>query len=118
MTYFVYKLINTTYQIDNPYFENQNNAVPDFVSVDMRILDNSSGIPLLNADGKRLAEYEIADKPRLKQPFRYLWPLPILLLLITGLLLIYSKRKETNQKNRDRTPPYLKSNSMSLKKTE
>ena len=97
MTYYVYKLINTTYQIDNPYFENQNKTVPSFVSVDMRIYDNCSGIPLLNADGKLLAEYEIANKPRLKQPFRCLWPVPILLLLIIGLLLIFSKRQESKQ---------------------
>ena len=98
MNYYVYKLINTTYQIDNPYFENITSSFPKFIDADIRVLDNADGIPLVNGEGKVLAKYQIADKPRLKEPFRYLWPLPILVLVIVGLVLAYGKQRETQSR--------------------
>ena len=98
MTYYVYKLINTTYQIDNPYFANVNKTVPEFIDADIRLLDNGGGVPLMNADGKVLANYQIADKPRLKELFRYLWPLPFLVLVVVGLVLAFRKHKEPQEK--------------------
>ena len=94
MTYYVYKLVNTTYQIDNPYFENVTPSLPKFIDADIRISDNADGIPLVNGEGKVLANYQIAGKPKLKEPFRYLWPLPTLVLVVVGLVLAYGKRKE------------------------
>ena len=98
-TFYVFKLINTTFQIDNPYFENQNTTVPKFIEADIRLVDNGSGIPLMNADGKVLTQYQITNKSKLKEPFRYLWPLPFLMLMIVGLILAYGKSREARTKD-------------------
>ena len=98
MTYYVYKLVNTTYQIDNPYFENVAPCLPKFIHADIKILDNSNGIPIVNAEGKVLGIYQIVDKPKLKEPFRYLWPMPILVLVIIGLVLAYGKQRESQSR--------------------
>ena len=95
MTYYVYKLVNTTYQIDNPYFENENKGLPRFVDADIQFLGGGQGVSVKNADGKVLANYKIDGKPRLKGYFRYLWPLPFIVLIIVGLMMAYSKPKES-----------------------
>ena len=89
--YYVYKLVNTTYQIDNPYFDNVTPSLPKFINADIR-LDSAEGTPLVNGEGKVLAKYQIANKPKLKEPFRYLWP--FIVLVIVGLFLVYGKRRE------------------------
>ena len=98
MTYYVYKLVNTTYQIDNPYFENETPCFPKFINADIRVLDNAEGIPLVNGEGKVLGVYQIDGTPKLKKPFRYLWPLPILVLIIVGLVLAYWKQRESQSR--------------------
>lgn len=99
MTYYVYKLVNTTYQIDNPYFENVTPCLPKFINADIRILDNADGIPLVNGEGKILSIYQIDGSSKLKVPFRYLWPLPLLLLVIVGLILAYGKQRESRSRD-------------------
>ena len=98
MTYYVYKLINTSYQIDNPYFANENKVLPWFVEADIHFLDDGTGVSVKNADGKLLANYQIVGKPRLKGYYRYLWPLPFIVLVIVGLVLAYAKPKESQQR--------------------
>ena len=97
-TCYVYKLINTNYQIDNPYFENIIPSIPRFLTANIEILDNTDGTPLINDKGKLLAKYQINGEPKLKTPFKYLWPLPAIILIITGLAIVYGKRKEPRQK--------------------
>ena len=99
MTYYIYKLVNTTYQIDNPYFENTTPCLPRFFNTDIRFLDNAEGIPLVNGEGKVLGIYQIVGTPKLKEPFRYLWPLPLLLLVIVGLILAYGKQREIQSRD-------------------
>ena len=94
MTYFVFSLVNTTYQIDNPYFENVVPSLPKFIDADVQILDNADGNPLFNSEGRLLAHYKIENKPKLKSPFRYLWPIPFLVLIVVGLVLAYGKPRE------------------------
>ncbi len=100
MTYYVYKLINTTYQIDNPYFENVHKTVPMYIEADIHILDNGNGIPVMNSDDKVLANYQIVDKPKLKKPFRYIWPMPFLVMIIVGLVLTYRTPRESQLKEK------------------
>ena len=94
MTYYVYKLINTTYQLDNPYFENIVTCLPKFITAEILISDDPEGQSLVNSEGKLVAKYQISSKPKLKVPFRYLWPLPFLLLIVAGLVLAYGKPRE------------------------
>ena len=96
--YYVYKLINTTYQIDNAYFSNENRCIPRFVDADILVLENGDGKPVVNDDGKVLAYYQIVGKPRLKEPLRFLWPLPGLVLVVIGLLMAFVQRKRTPSK--------------------
>ena len=103
MTYYVYRLINTTYQIENQYFENRLQTLPQFIEADIELVDNSDGTQLTNHDGKLLANYNITKKPRIKQPYRVLWPIPLLLLLFTGLLLAYKKKAIEQQKEEKKT---------------
>lgn len=87
MTFYVYRLVNTTYQIENKYFENRLQTIPRFVVADITIEENNEGEQLRNREGKVLANYSITKKPRLKQPFRTIWPCLIIVLLSLGLLL-------------------------------
>lgn len=103
MTYFVYKLVNTTYQIENAFFENVNPRIPHFIDADFRILDNGKGIPLVNGEGKVLAKYQIAEQPKIKKPFRYLWPLFSLFLLVLGVILVYGKRRDPQSRDGKRS---------------
>lgn len=103
LTYYVYRQINTTYQIENQYFQNRLQTLPPFIDADITFVDNGEGTQLTNCDGKILASYNITKKPRLTQPFRVLWPVPILIILVIGLVLAYKKteteqEKEENQK--------------------
>lgn len=97
MTYYVYRLINTTYQIENKYFENHLQTLPPFIEADIDLTDEG-GTKITNCDGKVLANYTITKKPRLKQPFRTIWPFPIILLLVIGLLVAYKKTATEPQK--------------------
>ena len=103
-TFYVFKLVNTTYQIDNPFFENVNHTVPKFIEADVRVLDNGSGIPVMNSEGKVLAKYQITDHPKLKEPFRFVWPIPYIVLIVVGLVLAYGKPKESQTKEGRKTP--------------
>ena len=98
LTYYVYKLVNTTYRLDNPYFENVVPSLPDFIKAEILITENADGRPLVNREGKLLARYQIAGTPKLKAPFRYLWPLPFLVLILVGLILAYGKPRESQSR--------------------
>ena len=99
MTYYVYKLINTTYQIDNPYFENVVPCLPKFIAADILISDNGDGQSLVNGEGKLLAKYKMVEQPNLKTPFKYLWPLPFIVLVVIGIVLAYGKPRELRSKD-------------------
>ena len=102
MTYYVYRLVNTTYTIENKYFDNHLSTLPPFIDANISLTDDD-GTKLTNCDGKVLANYTIAQKPRLKQPYRTIWPIPILLLLIIGLILTYRKTASEQKKEEKKT---------------
>ncbi len=96
MTYYVYRTVNTTYQIENRYFENRIQSLPWFIDADIAIAEKEGGIALTNNENKVLTYYKITDKPRLKEPFRSLWFVPIVVLIaIVALLALGRHRKET-----------------------
>lgn len=103
MTYFVYQLINTNYQIENHYFENRFQTLPRFIDAKVSFSNTDDGKALLNNEGKVLAFYQFADQPKLKEPYRYLWHLPFIVLLVMGLYMAFGKRREaTPGKNKSR----------------
>jgi len=97
MTYYIYHLINTTYQIENKYFENHLQTIPPYIEADIN-LTTEGGTTITNCEGKVLANYNIAKQPRLKQPYRTIWPIPIIILLVIGLLMTYKKTASEPQK--------------------
>lgn len=104
MTYFVYQLVNTSYQIENHYFENRFQTLPRFIDAKVLLSNTDNGTALLNKEGKVLAFYQFADKPKLKEPYRYVWHLPFIVLLVIGICMAYGKRRRTTpSKNKSRT---------------
>ena len=101
MTYYVYKQVNINYQIENPYFANQNKVLPRHIEAQFVLQENNDGVPIVNSAGKVIGQYQIEGKPQLKQPYRYLWPLPFVILLIVSLTLIFGGQKKapTTQRN-------------------
>ena len=94
MTYFVYKLVNTSYQIENHYFENRFQILPKFIHSKISFSNTDNGTALVNKEDKVLAYYQFTDQPKLKEPYRYIWHLPFVVLLIIGLCLAFGKRRE------------------------
>ena len=103
MTYYVYKLVSTTYQIENQYFINRIQSFPSIFDAKIRISEDEEGAALTNSDGKVIANYHIEGKPKLNEPYRYLWPLPLVLMLTIGLVLVVGKRKGAPEKARNRS---------------
>ena len=103
-TYLVYKLVNTNYQIENNYFENRFQTLPKIIEAKVLFSNTRSANELLNKEGKVLTYYQLADKPKLKEPYRYLWHLPFLVVLVIGICLAYEKRREKTsvEKNKSR----------------
>jgi hypothetical protein len=94
MTYFVYQLVNTSYQIENHYFENRFQILPKFIHSKISFSNTDNGTELVNKEDKVLAYYQFTDQPKLKEPYRYIWHLPFVVLLIIGLCLAFGKRRE------------------------
>ena len=104
MTYLVYKLVNTCYPIENHYFENRFQTLPRFIDAQILFNNTLTGNELLNREGKVLTYYQLAEKPKLKEPYKYLWHVPFIVLLVIGICLAYGKRRETTsgEKNKSR----------------
>ncbi|MBR2771628.1 MAG: hypothetical protein IKD78_06400, partial [Bacteroidales bacterium] len=73
MAYYVFKQLNTTYEIDNQYFENKSNILPTFINAAIGFQPNSGGELILNRDGKVLAYCQINSKPELKKLYYYVF---------------------------------------------
>lgn len=93
-SFYLYKALDVSYGLDNEYFRSDNHLLPSFINAIVVFMENSDGLPVMNAKGKVLGYYKIGDERKLKEPFRYLWPLPMLVLILVGLILIYGRTKE------------------------
>ena len=97
-SYYIYRLLNTTYPIENKYFQNRLQTLPKFINANIRLKNDGDGIPLLNAQGKTLTNFEVVSKPQLTEPYKTWLFLPLAVLLIAGVLLAFGKNtteKET-----------------------
>lgn len=99
MAYYVFKQLNTTYEIDNQYFENKSNILPPFINAAIGFQPNSGGRPILNRDGKVLAYCQINSKPDLKKPYYYVF-LPLLLMMVIGVGLMVGRQNNGKQKGK------------------
>ena len=95
MTYYVYKQVNTSYQIENHYFINRFQMLPRFIEANISFSNSESETELKNKEGKVLAYYQFTDKPKLKEQYKYVWQLPFAILLIIGACMACGRRRET-----------------------
>lgn len=97
MTYYVFRQINTTYKLNNRYFENRfvldNPLINDQVS-----FGTTEGYEILSSQGKLLSRCQITQNTKLRSPYREILYGITLTLFIAGLLLIISKRKEAKKR--------------------
>lgn len=100
MKYYVFKTLNTNYQIENQYFESRCTTIPRFIKAKVNFESANDGQEIKGASGKVLTKCQIIEKPTLRKPFNY-WRLPIGAILVLGLILSISGKKETEYKTRN-----------------
>lgn len=100
MTYYLFKLLNTTYPIENRYFQNYSTLYPQFIDVDISFEQEREGRNIHNHEGKTLTRCQINTQPKIKKPYAYL-PYLFLILLLAGIIMAFgSKNKNTRKKKR------------------
>ena len=103
MTYYVFRKVNTTYQIENKYFVNQFLLVPKFVDAKIEIVDQNEGVCLTNEAGKAMTYYKFTSKPKIKPVYIYQWAIPILIVLAIGLRMTISKHERKPKQRKKKT---------------
>ena len=80
-TYYLFKLVNSTYKIENQFFENRYWLLPNFINA--RISFNvKEGYALSNQEGKTVGICQITNKPSIKQKQ------VVIMLSIAGILFL------------------------------
>ena len=98
MTYYLFKLLNTTYPIENRYFQNYSTLYPQFIDVDISFEQEREGRNIHNHEGKTLTRCQINTQPKIKKPYAYL-PYLFLILLLAGIIMAFgSKNKNTRKR--------------------
>ena len=89
-TLYAYKLLNTTYKIENHYFENK--WIASKLPFDLKLgLDDADGLKIVSAKGKTLCHCYIAGMPKPSFRFKTLFITTEVLLALCGLLLLLPK---------------------------
>ena len=100
-TYYLFKLINTHYRIENQYFNNGFKPFSKWIDAPMRFRPNEGSFDILNHEGKLLAKGQFLDKPKLRKPYLF-WHIPLATLVVIGLLLAFSARRKPKSKEKKR----------------
>lgn len=100
LSYFVFKLINTHYRIENQYFENGFKSFSWFIDAPLQFRQEIGELDIVNQDGKLLAKCQILEKPRLKKHYKYYFQFPSIVLILIGGFIAYSKPRDRKSKNR------------------
>ena len=95
--YFIFKRLNTAYQIENQYFENRCWETPNFIKVNVRFDMDADGYSIKDATGKTLANCLIVDKPTLRSPYNYWWISAVMLLISGSILFIGCEKKKARK---------------------
>ena len=99
LNYYVFKLINTTYRLENSFFENM--FIPLHLFVDGKVqFTNEEGYEILSRNGKKLTNCQIVTPTKLSKPVRLsISCLTSLFLIIAIILLIpHNRTTKRNQK--------------------
>ena len=88
-SYYVFKLLNTTYSIENEYFENRFWLFPFVLDVDINFDPQSQmGYPICNADNDVLTYCEITPNPSVKTVYHRVIYVVVIVFFCLGLLLL------------------------------
>lgn len=100
MTYYAFRQLNTTYKLNNLYFENRfvygNPLINDEVS-----FGTSEGYEIKTREGKLQSRCQIKQNTQLRSPYREILYGTTILLLLVGILLLASKHNG-NKKRKGR----------------
>ena len=89
LSFYVYKLLNSTYSIENEYFENRYVAFPFLVDAEIKFdAKATTGYPIYNADNELLTYCEIKPNPTVSPSFRSAVTIIVLVCFIIGLILL------------------------------
>ena len=90
-SYYIFKLLNTNYSIDNEYFENRYWLFPFILDVDIRFgSELENGSPICNAQNDILTYCEIMPNASVKPVYKRIIYVSVALLFLVGLLLLIS----------------------------
>ena len=96
--YYLFKLLNSHYRIENQYFENGFKANSKIIDAQIQLKYDEGDFNIKNCDGKLLTKCRIIGKPKLKSPYKYIWYCPSIIFIIIGILLSFSRQKEQTKK--------------------
>lgn len=98
LDYYVFKLLNTTYRLENQYFENRFWPARWLIN-DKVNLDATKGFPILSTNGKTLTYCEFEPRANKKGPFYYGF-IAVEALLLLGAIALLLPQKKTERKNK------------------
>ena len=97
MDYYVFRLLNTTYPINNKYLEDQCPIVPKFIQTNLSFNSNEEGFYIVNAGGKTLTKCQINSQAKIAKQYFYIFLIPASLLAL-GLILSLKRKRGNKQK--------------------
>lgn len=95
--YYLFKLLNTHYRIENQFFENRFLLLPVWIDAPIQFRPTEGDYEIVNHEKKLLSKYQLLEKPKLKSPYNYLWHIPFALLAFIGIFLLLPKTKKENK---------------------
>ena len=90
LDYYVFKLLNTTYQLENRYFENRYQPYHRLINDNIRF-GTKDGFQILSKNGKCLTNCQISQPKEIRPWYWRVFLTTEILLLTIGILLVLSK---------------------------
>jgi signal transduction histidine kinase len=103
LSYYLFKLINTHYRIENTYFQNGFKPLSWFIEANLKFHPELGDFDIVNQEGKLLAKCQILEKPKLKSQYKYFFLYTSIVLILIGIILTYSKPKRKNSLDKKNT---------------
>ena len=93
LTFYIFRQINTTYKLNNRYFENRFVLNNPLINNEIEF-GTPEGYEITSAQGKLLSRCQIKQNTKLRSPYREICYGAAVVLFVAGVLLIIGKRKE------------------------
>ena len=97
MTFYAFAQLNTTYKLENRYFENRFIYSNPLINNKIQFL-NEDGFTIYSIDGKPLGRCQIKQDTTLRSPHREIIYGLIVLFAIIGILLIIKRKENTEER--------------------